>query len=93
MSGWQDGPEFISIHALREEGDASAIGQDLAGAVISIHALREEGDVDFVLGFIGDLNISIHALREEGDDIRLRQLHQREHFYPRPPRGGRQTAI
>ena len=33
--------------------------------------------------------ISIHALREEGDagDPRLHRDHQ--HFYPRPPRGGR----
>ena len=38
----------ISIHALREEGDAVTIvsGQD---EDISIHALREEGDTGFVL--------------------------------------------
>ena len=33
----------ISIHALREEGDATAKELD-AGGEISIHALREEGD-------------------------------------------------
>ena len=33
----------ISIHALREEGDRSAI-QSLRKSMISIHALREEGD-------------------------------------------------
>ena len=33
----------ISIHALREEGDADIFQRGLAG-VISIHALREEGD-------------------------------------------------
>ncbi len=33
----------ISIHALREEGDISALS-DVAKNIISIHALREEGD-------------------------------------------------
>ena len=36
------------------------------------------------------LNISIHALREEGDLQRHLSPNQRYHFYPRPPRGGRQ---
>ena len=35
---------FISIHALREEGDACAVALHLDSEVISIHALREEGD-------------------------------------------------
>ena len=34
---------LISIHALREEGDAGNAVQ-LVSEVISIHALREEGD-------------------------------------------------
>ena len=34
---------IISIHALREEGDVSGIGNH-AEIDISIHALREEGD-------------------------------------------------
>ncbi len=34
----------ISIHALREEGDASLSRVDSGGTTISIHALREEGD-------------------------------------------------
>ena len=56
----------ISIHALREEGDAaSALGKAL-WALISIHALREEGDVRFEQPSHGS-EISIHALREEGD--------------------------
>ena len=51
---------------------------------ISIHALRVEGD------YINKLeethrNISIHALRGGVDgDVRRNQ-----HFYPRPPGGGR----
>ena len=35
----------ISIHALREEGDAAARAERPAAGAISIHALREEGDV------------------------------------------------
>ena len=34
----------ISIHALREEGDAGEEHGGIAGIIISIHALREEGD-------------------------------------------------
>ena len=56
---------YISIHALREEGDTITIDIIII-AIISIHALREEGDcpirdVRFITA------ISIHALREEGD--------------------------
>ena len=35
---------FISIHALREEGDSGFLAAIAAGIAISIHALREEGD-------------------------------------------------
>ena len=34
----------ISIHALREEGDAAPTGDFYENRCISIHALREEGD-------------------------------------------------
>ena len=60
---------------------------------ISIHALREEGD----LANIGEqaiLNkISIHALREEGDQRTAYSEHSLDDFYPRPPRGGRQSLL
>ena len=35
---------YISIHALREEGDEGGGIPDAAMLTISIHALREEGD-------------------------------------------------
>ena len=35
---------MISIHALREEGDASLHPAMMVCSLISIHALREEGD-------------------------------------------------
>ena len=47
----QQAGKFISIHALREEGDLHRGGESRNGG-ISIHALREEGD----LGQIYDQN-------------------------------------
>ena len=40
---------YISIHALREEGDTTQTGVSTR-VLISIHALREEGDVLQQLG-------------------------------------------
>ena len=60
---------------------------------ISIHALREEGDDAATLTLRARVAISIHALREEGDLRYFVAGEYGEHFYPRPPRGGRQRAI
>ena len=97
-------PEPISIHALREEGDAAALCNADAAA-ISIHALREEGDVQLLSPApkinahfyprprssprCGGCPISIHALREEGDPMSSWCALATPNFYPRPPRGGR----
>ena len=58
----------ISIHALREEGDAEREA-NLPFVVISIHALREEGDDQQAGHSRRQMEISIHALREEGDGL------------------------
>ena len=58
--------QFISIHALREEGDDKTSYKFMFQG-ISIHALREEGDLDLGDQDLGGAQISIHALREEGD--------------------------
>ena len=58
---------YISIHALREEGDLDLCDRGSGYRVISIHALREEGDAGSPKTRTGFRNISIHALREEGD--------------------------
>ena len=60
--------------------------------MISIHALREEGDSVLSLNF-DFFDISIHALREEGDPQDHDHNQRGRHFYPRPPRGGRQACI
>ena len=58
---------WISIHALREEGDVYHRGRSRGVYQISIHALREEGDpCKYRVGSTLKI-ISIHALREEGD--------------------------
>ena len=46
--------QLISIHALREEGDAGSSVVLSDGEKISIHALREEGDHAKLLGGIRD---------------------------------------
>ena len=74
----------ISIHALREEGDAGVFSQivDL-GVFLSTPSARRATDglsraVMFQL-------ISIHALREEGDFCCSTPNRCIRHFYPRPP--------
>ena len=82
----------ISIHALREEGDEREV-KPYERQYISIHALREEGDLIGVL-HAPEPQISIHALREEGDFQSLtKALYSYHDFYPRPPRGGRQSIL
>ena len=55
---------------------------------ISTHALREEGDGQAPSLLPAD-QISTHALREEGDLGDALGQRDDQHFYPRPPRGGR----
>ena len=57
---------FISIHALRGEGDGGDWYATIA-APISIHALRGEGDRGVRIAYGRNMTISIHALRGEGD--------------------------
>ena len=80
----------ISIHALREEGDLRSSHRCRRSPGISIHALREEGDDTSPKNTITD-EISIHALREEGDRTHTGRGFLNTYFYPRPPRGGRQS--
>ena len=81
---------LISIHALREEGDTGCCHPVFEVHTISIHALREEGDKLPKLSSEW-IKISIHALREEGDRHHPGRYRILQHFYPRPPRGGRRT--
>ena len=86
-SGWP-----ISIHALREEGDAYEPFHLREKIEISIHALREEGD---------PLQSPPCALLSNfyprpprgGRRVPRTRRPQPVHFYPRPPRGGRHTSV
>ena len=81
----------ISIHALREEGDKRCLSKfrtterflSTPSARRATCNLRQSSKA---------LHISIHALREEGDRPADRPAHRPASFYPRPPRGGRQST-
>ena len=78
----------ISIHALREEGDACNVVQ-IQLDKISIHALREEGDQDFLVGMGDTLKfLSTPSARRATFELRA-SIDNITYFYPRPPRGGR----
>ena len=89
----QNAVGLISIHALREEGDAFVIFVITPfGIFLSTPsarratrlARRKESDEEL---------ISIHALREEGDTSRTSKRPRNPYFYPRPPRGGRPQPV
>ena len=78
----------ISIHALREEGDA--ICKSASTCPLNFYPRPPRGGRPATLNKrIIKPVISIHALREEGDFTRLSSGHGAADFYPRPPRGGR----
>ena len=79
---------LISIHALREEGDDSAVHRIALPAefLSTPSARRATASTGNPLELLG---ISIHALREEGDSVPAEIVVTASDFYPRPPRGGR----
>ena len=89
---WNDVCQYISIHALRVEGDAMRkASNDLLFIFLSTpsgwratYTGRNGGDAYF--------SISIHALRVEGDPIPRTVRRKIRDFYPRPPGGGRPKA-
>ena len=84
-------PCWISIHALREEGDGGH-RSPRARRPISIHALREEGDpIAANQNAIFNRFLSTPSARR----ATLRPAfiaYAFADFYPRPPRGGRQVV-
>ena len=79
--------QLISIHALREEGDANTAKQRV-DFFISIHALREEGDKYWMQGREPEFNFYPRPPRG-GRRPWLIRFTMQSYFYPRPPRGGR----
>ena len=82
----------ISIHALREEGDLSALGKPVLP--IDFYPRPPRGGRRGSRGNPMTTRwISIHALREEGDVTEMLHHLLHRNFYPRPPRGGRQPIL
>ena len=81
-------PDWISIHALREEGDFSS-HMDANRALNFYPRPPRGGRHDTIGGQNVYTIISIHALREEGDATGIPSSKVLRDFYPRPPRGGR----
>ena len=91
FKAYKAGTSWISIHALREEGD-SVKRRLNERQKISIHALREEGDqlLKHIVVY-SSLFLSTPSARRatfDGAHITPRQ----NNFYPRPPRGGRRRG-
>ena len=80
---------WISIHALLAEGRHDRTAGPRVDGAISIHALLAEGDTQHIKERWKTC-ISIHALLAEGDLAKSSSSTAVLHFYPRPPRGGRQ---
>ena len=79
---------YISIHALREEGDYIDMAfRKKAFAFLSTPSARRATTVSTNRNL--SKRISIHALREEGDNLGKQVNCRHQDFYPRPPRGGR----
>ena len=87
--GKQNNQTFLSTPSARRATDYKSVL--FKRFCISIHALREEGDPLDCFGVVQRQVISIHALREEGDCAVIAACGCRADFYPRPPRGGRQS--
>ena len=91
LNGWATDIKFLSTPSARRA--TKLVEQRPRRHYISIHALREEGD-RFVRGRLRFTDISIHAPREEGDAwTAVVHTCLISHFYPRPPRGGRQEPV
>ena len=78
----------ISIHALREEGDRCE-DRGRAGVHISIHALREEGDGHLYPSATSDAVFLSTPSARRATPCTSKPFPVHQHFYPRPPRGGR----
>ena len=81
---------FISIHALREEGDLRLCWPELDPAGISIHALREEGDARCQASTTASKDFYPRPPRG-GRRGWTKWASKSSNFYPRPPRGGRRN--
>ena len=83
---------FISIHALRVEGDSKMYEKSKAPLYFYPRPPGGGRRPCFRVGH-DELPISIHALRVEGDHNQCKLPGRRRNFYPRPPGGGRPKHV
>ena len=80
---------FISIHALRGEGDViDSVAKTIRMEFQSTPSVGRA--TLFRLKITLSISISIHALRGEGDQSKAQRKRPNQNFNPRPPWGGRQ---
>ena len=82
------GVEWISTHALREEGDSGRCERSSIPCYFYPRPPRGGRPAALATSIV-IAGISTHALREEGDRQPRRSQPRFLDFYPRPPRGGR----
>ena len=83
---------YISIHALRGEGDFLFFAQSIKlPTFLSTPSVGRATPLQRLV--IDAQPISIHALRGEGDFIFATLLDAPDNFYPRPPWGGRREFL
>ena len=81
---------YISIHALRVEGDPTMSAISLNRSRLFLSTPSGWRATDLILFAARYAGISIHGLRVEGDTKSAVAIHwNRKDFYPRPPGGGR----
>ena len=94
-TGWSaegSGPEAISIHALREEGDGIRQRNRRPLPLISIHALREEGDQPQEALLVNSPKFLSTPSARRATRSTFPAIPTIAYFYPRPPRGGRREV-
>ena len=82
--------QFLSTPSARRATLSSAWPMSTA-SFLSTPSARRATDAGGHGGLMG--GISIHALREEGDPAPVPPVLPPHNFYPRPPRGGRLSAL
>ena len=92
-AGGKSGSSQISIHALREEGDAPKTSSRVGALSFLSTPSARRATLQPIIRLGLQIVISIHALREEGDPRYSPGGWSAEYFYPRPPRGGRLPAL
>ena len=82
--------KLVSIRTLCEEGEPRRKSRsNLWSIFLSTPSARRATERPIRQAL--ELSISIHALREEGDGAPHPAGARTQHFYPRPPRGGRRS--